>query len=254
MLSLCSKWIFAVSILTISSLNNAQALASTGVDGGFSLNHALVLNASNNQIFNFTNFDLQSGGVLDFSGLSYGDSISIIASNDIHLDGILNLSSNLTFETKGSVFVNGTINVGQNVFSLIAASTINLNAGSAINTNVNTLTNGGNVNLINVATDKPILSDNSNSAGINVGAGSISLGGCLFCNDKSITSPPKMIGVPVGGQVLISDFPIISGASSPTPTTSLIIGGLTLVPEPSSYALLLAGISLFILRRNKLSN
>jgi hypothetical protein len=133
MLSLFSKWILAVSVLMISSLNNAIALTSTGFDGAFSLNHTLIMNASNNQTFNFTTFNLQTNGTRDFLGLSNTDSIFILASGDVHLDSILNLSSNITFETSGSVFVNGTINAGANSLTILS-NTLDIAKKADINT------------------------------------------------------------------------------------------------------------------------
>lgn len=210
------RWILALSLMMLSSLNTAYALTSTGADGAFTLNNALTLNASNNQTFNFTTFNLGTGGTLDFSGLTSQDSIFILATGDIHLDGVLNLSSNLTFETTGNIFVGGTINIGSNAFSLTSGSNITFSSGWIIN-GISGYSGNNNQNPPN-----------------NAGA-CVVIGG-FTCYEKPVVD-------------------IVSGKSGPTATNpggSISHAGQ--VPEPSTYALLLAGISLLMLRRNKFSN
>ncbi len=212
---LLAKWAGALSILMLVSLNNAYALTSTGADGAFTLNNALTLNASNNQTFNFTTFDLGTDGTLDFSGLTSQDSIFILATGDIHLDGTLNLYSRLTFQTTGKIFVSGTFNIGSNVFALNGTQ-ITFSAGSVLNFS-------GNENTSNNNQNPP------NSAGV-----------CVSISGFNCDKPP------VTGNVEAKD-----GGLQINPGGSISLTGQ--VPEPSSYALLLAGISLLMLRRNTFS-
>jgi hypothetical protein len=221
MYKLFAKWILATLIL--GGLNSAYALTSTGADGAFSLNNSLTLNASNNQTFNYTTFDLQSGGILDFSGLTRSDSIFILATGDIYLNGILNLYSNLTFETTGNVFVNGTVEIGSSTFQL-SATTINFGSSSILNAN-----GGGSINFVSGNS----ADNNQNPPGY--GDVCISIRG-LSCNDYP---PTKDITIGNGGLVNISPGATIS-ITSP-------------VPEPSNHTLLLAGIGLFYLRRTKIT-
>lgn len=133
--------------------NNTPTLTSNGNDGVLVLNNALTLSASNNQVFNYTVVNLQAGSTLDFSGLISGDSVFILGTGDLTLDGIINLPSytNFTFQTSGNILFGGSVltsnsNVSfiSNVFQSSANSLIsNISGSISITTETNIVINGG---------------------------------------------------------------------------------------------------------------
>jgi hypothetical protein len=142
-------------------MGSAFALTSNGNDGALLLNSALTLNASNNQVFNYTVVDLQAGSSLDFSGLNKGDSVFILGTGDLTLNGTINLPSytSFTFETSGNILFGGSIltansNVSfiSNAFQSSPNSLISDAAGSvSINVGTNIVING----KIDVSTTPP---------------------------------------------------------------------------------------------------
>ena len=118
------KLTLAFAITALINTNNAFALTSSGTDGAFMLNSVLNINASNNQVFNYTVVDLQVGSILDFSGLNSGDSVFILSVNDISLDGIINLPSytSFTFETSGNIHLGGSVLTSNSNVSFISDS------------------------------------------------------------------------------------------------------------------------------------
>ena len=118
------KLILAFAFTALISTSNAFALTSSGADGALILNSVSNLNASNNQVFNYTLVDLQVGSILDFSGLNSGDSVFILGTSDITLGGIINLPSNtsFTFETSGNINLGGSIFSSNSNVSFISNS------------------------------------------------------------------------------------------------------------------------------------
>lgn len=168
------KLTLAFAITALINTSNAFALTSSGTDGALVLNSALNLNASNNQVFNYTVVDLQVGSTLDFSGLNSGDSVFILGTSDITLGGIINLPSNtsFTFETSGNIYLGGSVLTSNSNVSFISNSfqsssnslisdiggsvSIATNNFTVINGTINVLTdpsqslgNGGDINIKN---------------------------------------------------------------------------------------------------------
>lgn len=114
----------AFAYTAILHSGNVFALASHDNDGALVLNSALTLNASNNQVFNYTAVDLQTRSNLDFSGLNSGDSVFILSTGDITLNGIINLPpfTNFTFETSGNILFGGSVLTSNSNVSFISNS------------------------------------------------------------------------------------------------------------------------------------
>lgn len=222
---------------------NVFATTSNGADGAFLINDVFTLNATNNQIFNFTTFDVLSGGVLNFSGLTPTDTITFLATGDINLGGILNFSSNVNFETSGNIFIDGNINVpSTSAFTLItnaASSTIDISSGSVISIGNNPISNPSPNDpiLLPPATNNPILSEvvfNPSSFGSKVG---------LDTANTPISNPSTGGGIVIGG-----------GNGNIVTTGSSFTGGnisIAAVPEPETYIQLLCGLALLTLARRK---
>ena len=110
---------------------NSKAALSDGSDGAFFINDAYTLNATNNQIFNFTTFDVLSSGILNFSGLLPTDTVTFLATGDINIGGILNINSNIIFETLGNIYITGS------VFAPLRNTTFSAGSGMNPTTTIN---------------------------------------------------------------------------------------------------------------------
>lgn len=104
---------------------NSKAALSNGSDGAFFINDAYTLNATNNQIFNFTTFDILSSGILNFSGLLPTDTVTFLTTGDINIGGILNINSNIIFETLGDIYITGSVSAPLRNTSFYAGSGMN---------------------------------------------------------------------------------------------------------------------------------
>ena len=175
------KLTLAFAITALINTSNAFALTSSGTDGALVLNSVLNINASNNQVFNYTLVDLQAGSTLKFSGLNSGDTVFILGTSDITLGGIINLPSNtsFTFETSGNIHFGGSLLTSNSNVSFISNSfqtssnslisdiggSVSIAANSFIDINgtINVLTdptqnlgNGGDINIRNLPPLTPI--------------------------------------------------------------------------------------------------
>jgi hypothetical protein len=126
------SWILSFFILGF--WGNANALTSTGVDGALFVNSATTINLTDNQVFNFTTIDITQGGILSFSGLSSNQTFSVLASGNINIAGIINLTSNAIFETPNSFNLDGNIYIPNNSVLTLNANSATIN-GTVIFTN-----------------------------------------------------------------------------------------------------------------------
>lgn len=124
------SWLLSVFIL--SFWGNANALTSTGVDGALFVDSATTINLTDNQILNFTTIDITPTGILNFSGLSANQTFSMLASGDINIGGILNIFSNVLFETPNSFNFSGTIYIPNSANLTVNANSVFLAPGSAV--------------------------------------------------------------------------------------------------------------------------
>lgn len=182
--------LYMLALAALGLSTSVFANISDGSDGAFELSSFLTLPITGSKTFNYTTFSILSGGVLDFSGATADDTISILATGDVLIDGELNsFPSMLRIETPGSISINGTLNFNNTLF--LGANTINI---------YGVITNAG-LSLTPPSSDEPIsLKPNS-----------------LLEGSKSLLRP------------------------------------ILLVPEPETYAMLLAGLGLlgFTARRCK---
>ncbi|HEY3299383.1 MAG TPA: PEP-CTERM sorting domain-containing protein [Methylophilaceae bacterium] len=112
----------AIALTALINMGNAFALTSNGDDGALILNNSLILKASNNQVFNYSVVDLQANSILDFSGLNSGDSVFILGTGDLTLNGTINLPSftSFTFETSGNILFAGSVLTSNSNVSFIS--------------------------------------------------------------------------------------------------------------------------------------
>lgn len=144
-------------LTTLINTGNAFALTSNGNDGALTLNSSLTLNTTNNQVFNYTVITLEAGSTLDFSGLNSGDSVFILGTGDITLDGTINLPSftNFTFETSGNIHIGGSVLTSNSNLSFISNSFVSDsnssigNLGGAVSLTADrSIQNNGSFNVI----------------------------------------------------------------------------------------------------------
>lgn len=102
--------IIALALLFTSLVSQPTfAMTSNGSDGAFVLDGFMSLSVTNQQIFNYTTFDLRPGSILEFNGIGTGDEVTILSLGDINLDGTLILSGNLSIWSASQIFFNGEI-------------------------------------------------------------------------------------------------------------------------------------------------
>ncbi|MFA7349587.1 MAG: PEP-CTERM sorting domain-containing protein [Methylotenera sp.] len=117
--------IYMLALAALGLSTSVFANISDGSDGAFELSSFLTLPITGSTTFNYTTFSILSGGVLDFSGATVDDNISILATGDVLIDGELNsFPSMLRIETPGSISINGSLNFNNTLF--MSAITINI--------------------------------------------------------------------------------------------------------------------------------
>lgn len=209
--------------LTVSANNTFTG--TTSVSGG-----TLLLSAASNNIANSAVIDVSAGAILNVANVSGG---FVLASAQT-------LKGNGTIEGAITIGSGATLAIGNSPGTMTFAGGLTLAAGSVSNFEINGLTTG----LYDLAQDS--------------GIGSVAFGGTLnlvFAPDFSTQ-----------GTVKIFDFDNYSGSFSAVNATGLasgyyasfnaFTGEVTVVPEPSTWALLGLGLGALVwrsgLRRRKL--
>lgn len=233
-----------VALFAVAS--NANALTSNGSDGAFIANGEITLNVTDGQVFNFTTIDINSGGILNLIGSSPSSSFSMLASGDINIAGLLNIYTNTIFETSGHFNISGKVNS-------FNQSSVTISNG-AVNSNFESVNKLNPVNLDLKSGIKACMLGDCGNLEIRAG------GTLTLSPHDSYPLPSASYPVPYSSGLItlkpnlerIVTIDITNSITQSFPTSPTLTPSL--VPEPSSYALLLSGIALITLARRKTSN
>lgn len=123
------------------SANNAQAIPlSDGSYGALIVDSNISLVIPTDFIFNFTSLTINTGATLSFTGITSADTIFLLATNDITINGALDgLPGNL-FLGASNFILNGAIQT--NSLDMMMNETISLNS-STTNTTIANSAQGG---------------------------------------------------------------------------------------------------------------
>lgn len=207
------------SILSVMSSGQSPATISPApwaayVDfGALYVNGAMTLDAST-PVFHFTTLEMAAGSTLRFSNLMAGDTLQLIASETIRIRG------ELQFAPASSLF--------------IEAPLLELGSGSVIRAPGGSVTLAGGRDSDGV---RPIIEPGAGSA--------LTLlpGAFIDVSAAGTGLPDQTIRLGEGGVVQLADGSLITGVGIVTGGGIVTLQAPVQVPEPGTWAMLLAGLA-----------